>query len=135
MWRPPVRSPAVATFRELAPIFPVRDVAAALAHYAALGFAVSPYEAGDEYGFAERDGVQLHVSRFDGHDPLTTATSAYLYVDDADALFAEWRDAAVGGRLHAPTDTDYGLREGAHVDPEGNLIRFGSFLAGEPAGL
>jgi hypothetical protein len=29
-----------------------------------------------------------------------------------------------------PTDTDYGLREGAHIDPDNNLIRFGSPLAG-----
>jgi hypothetical protein len=117
--------------REVAPIFPVRDVAAALRHYEALGFTVSPYEGGaTEYGFVERDGVHLHLSRFDQHDPLTTASSAYLYVDDADALFAEWSAAGVGGRFHPPYDTEYGLREAAHVDPEGNLIRFGSFLDG-----
>jgi uncharacterized glyoxalase superfamily protein PhnB len=50
----------------------------------------------------------------------------YLYVDDAEALDAEWDGARVEGRLIAPTDTEYGLREGAHVDPDGNLLRFGS---------
>jgi hypothetical protein len=25
-------------------------------------------------------------------------------------------------------DTDYGIREGGHVDPDGNLLRFGSPL-------
>jgi hypothetical protein len=28
----------------------------------------------------------------------------------------------------APVDTDHGIREGAHVDPDGNLLRFGSPL-------
>jgi hypothetical protein len=32
----------------------------------------------------------------------------------------------VAGELVAPFDTDYGLREGSHVDPDGNVIRFGS---------
>jgi hypothetical protein len=50
----------------------------------------------------------------------------YLYVSDADALYAQWRLARVAGRLVAPVDTDYGLREGAHVDRDGNLLRFGS---------
>ena len=34
------------------------------------------------------------------------------------------------GRLHgAPEDSDYGLREFALVDPDGNLLRIGSFIA------
>ena len=28
-----------------------------------------------------------------------------------------------------PVDTGYGMREGSHVDPDGNLLRFGSPLA------
>jgi uncharacterized glyoxalase superfamily protein PhnB len=120
----------VTRFREVAPIFTVRDVAAALAHYASLGFTVEPYEDGLGYGFVERDGVQLHLSLWEEHDPARTASSIYLYVDDADALYAEWRDANVEGRLGEPEDTPWGLREGVHIDPEGNLIRFGSFLDG-----
>jgi hypothetical protein len=49
---------------------------------------------------------------------------AYLYVDDADALHAEW--SSIEGRHHRPEDTPYGLREGAFVDPDGNLLRYGS---------
>lgn len=33
------------------------------------------------------------------------------------------------GRTVAPADTDYGLREGAHVDPDNNLLRFGADIA------
>jgi hypothetical protein len=32
----------------------------------------------------------------------------------------------VEGWLDAPAKTAYGLDEGAHVDPDGNLIRFGA---------
>jgi hypothetical protein len=41
-----------------------------------------------------------------------------------DALAQEWRSS--GARVNLPEDTDRGQREGAHVDPDGNVIRFGS---------
>jgi hypothetical protein len=47
-------------------------------------------------------------------------------VDDADALAEEWRGAGVD--LVEPQDCAYSKREGSHVDPNGNLIRFGSPL-------
>jgi glyoxalase/bleomycin resistance protein/dioxygenase superfamily protein len=50
--------------------------------------------------------------------------TAYLYVTDADALAAEWR--AAGAEVHGPEDTPWGQHEGALVDPDGNIIRFGS---------
>ncbi len=115
-----------AVAQEIVPIFPVASVPAALARYAALGFTVEDFHG--VYGFAARDRVNLHLSRSDHHDPLSSSSMAYLYVDDADALAAEWRAAGVEGRFHDPIDTEYGLREGAYVDPDGNLIRFGSFL-------
>ena len=64
-------------------------------------------------------------------DPLTTIAGCYLYVDDADAVYAEWRgvvepDPATGSRLEAPVTTDYGMREFALVDRSGNLVRVGS---------
>jgi DNA-binding MarR family transcriptional regulator len=115
-----------AGFVHWAPIFPVRDLAAALAHYAGLGFTVSAYENGGEYGFADRDGLSLHLSLRPGLDARKEASAAYLYVSDADRLAREWRRPGVGGRTTEPRDTPYRLREGAHIDPDGNLIRFGS---------
>ena len=67
-------------------------------------------------------------------DPLTTSTSCYIHVSDADTLHAEWErtgvehDPATGSRLVQPWDTDYGLREFALVDKSGNLVRVGSPL-------
>ena len=45
---------------------------------------------------------------------------------DADALYEEWTKPGVGGLTRPVGPTPYGLREGSHVDPDGNLIRFGS---------
>jgi len=110
------------------------ELSAALERLRLLGFDISAYvdDKGrdDYYGYAERDGVHLHVARVDDLDPRTNVVSVYLYVDDADELFAAWSGAGVEGRFHAVQDTDYGLREGAYVDPDGNLIRFGSWLDG-----
>jgi DNA-binding MarR family transcriptional regulator len=39
-------------FRQFSPIFPVRNLAGALRHYAALGCKTFSYEGGDDYGFA-----------------------------------------------------------------------------------
>jgi catechol 2,3-dioxygenase-like lactoylglutathione lyase family enzyme len=115
---------AVARVREIVPIFPVQSVAAALARYERLGFTTNAYD--DTYGFARRNSVHIHVSLAVDWDPLTSDCMAYLYVEDADAIHAEW--SSVEGRHHPPTDTPYGLREGAYVDPDGNLLRYGSFL-------
>jgi DNA-binding MarR family transcriptional regulator len=109
-------------FRQFSPIFPVRDMAAALAHYATLGFQTFPYEGGDGYGFANRDGLSIHLALEAAHDPA----SAYLYVRDADALFEEWSQPGIGGLTRPVGLMPYGLREGSHIDPDGNEIRFGS---------
>lgn len=59
----------------VAPIFPVRDLAAALAYYRELGFGARPWHGGD---------------------------------------------------VRLPEDTEWGQHEGVLVDPDGNMIRFGS---------
>jgi hypothetical protein len=107
-----------------APVLQTTDVAAWLRHDAALGFTTSAHD--EEYGFAERVAVVLHVGRREDHDPGLTAAAVVLTVDDADALHREWSvagDRRGARRDVAPVDTTYGLREGAHVDPDGNLLR------------
>jgi DNA-binding MarR family transcriptional regulator/catechol 2,3-dioxygenase-like lactoylglutathione lyase family enzyme len=112
--------------RRFSPIFGVRDLAAALAHYAALGFRTVADEGGNEYGFAIRDGVDLHLAVPSGSGPDLHPAAAYLYVRDADALYEEWTRPGIGGHTHPVRPTPYKLREGSHTDPDGNLIRFGS---------
>ena len=96
---------------------------------------MEPYADGDEYGFAERDEVSLHLSLDEGHGPEADhqhVGTAYLYVGDADALYDEWARPGVGGLTHRVGDRPYKLREGSHIDPDGNLIRFGSPMPGRP---
>jgi DNA-binding MarR family transcriptional regulator len=112
--------------RAFSPIFPVADLAKALEHYAGLGFTTLAYADGAEYGFADRDGSGLHLARDADRDPARAAGSAYLYVRDADALYEEWSRPGIGGQTRPVGPTPYKLREGSHVDPDGNLIRFGS---------
>lgn len=124
---PPPPAPDVApSVTGMATILPVRDLDTALDHYRRLGFRVSPYDGA--YGYAVRDGADFHLSVHRDLVPRRNASAVYLYVDDADALYAEWRAAGVDGQFFEPHNTDYGLREAAHVDEDGNLVRFGSWL-------
>jgi len=113
----------VGDLKRIAPIFAVRDLDRAMAHYDRLGFATRAY-AGGGYGFATRDGIEIHLGVVAAEDPRTSG--AYLFVEDADELAASWR--AAGVEVHPPQDTEWGQYEGVVVDPDGNVIRFGSPL-------
>ncbi len=110
----------MSTSKRVAPIFPVRDVSAALAHYQRLGFATREYEGGG-YGFAVLDGAEIHLGLV---QEISANASAYLFVEDADELAQTWQLA--GAAVNMPQDTDWGQHEGVHIDPDGNVIRFGS---------
>ena len=110
------------------PILPVRDLRAALAHYERLGFVTREYADGG-FGFASLDGVEIYlevVSEFD------VRPAAYFFIGDADELARAWR--SVGVEVTLPRDTDWGMHEGEHVDPDGNIIRFGSPMNDADAG-
>jgi hypothetical protein len=109
-------------FERVAPVVTVRDLDAALARYRRLGFATE-LNAAAHYGFAERGAVQLHLQP---GDLAETGGVVYLYVSDADALYAEWASARVQGRFIGPHDTPYGLREFVYTDPDGIVHRVGS---------
>ena len=120
---------AAAALRRIAPVFVTTDLVRALVHYQGLGFSTEAYDNTDYYGYARRDAVEIHLAKVKKISHRTTTSCAYLWVDDAAALYDEWSAAGLAGRLDPPKPTDYGLAEGAHVDPDGNLIRFGSPLA------
>lgn len=105
------------------PFFSVLNVERAVRHYQQLGFTTSYHD--ESYAFAHRDELTIHL----GHADVPSAHTAsvlYIHVDDAERLAADWR--AAGMEVVGPDDYDYGKREGSHVDPDGNLIRFGSPL-------
>jgi hypothetical protein len=113
----------VGDVQRVAPIFPVRDLDAALDHYGRLGFTTRAWEGGG-YGFVTRGDVEIHVGVVPDHEVGAAKHSAYLWVEDADELAAAWR--AAGAEVHGPEDTPWHQYEGATVDPDGNVIRFGS---------
>jgi catechol 2,3-dioxygenase-like lactoylglutathione lyase family enzyme len=114
------------------PIMPARDLDATLAFYERLGFESAGGHDVWAYLIVRRGNVQLHFYADPDVDPLTTDHSCYVYTDDVDALYGEWdavgvpTDPTTGSRLVAPVATDYGMREFALVDPNGNLVRVGS---------
>ena len=125
------------------PYFPARSVDATAAFYRdRLGFEIA-YQA---EGFARvvRDDVELHLwessdeewrDRADfasnpvcsgAEDFIAGTASCRIQVSNVDDLYAEMRSAEV---LHyrdpgSPTDTDFGTREFAVTDLDGNLIVF-----------
>ncbi len=79
-------------------------------------------------------GVMLGSGRPEGEDdpwPLRPGTfGAYVVTDDPDALFA--RATAAGAQVTQELhDTEYGSRDFAVRDPEGNHWSFGTYR-GEP---
>lgn len=123
-------------FEGLAAIMPVRDISAALTRYKQLGFHGIPYNAANEHGqpfyaFLWRDGINLHLTLAPDLDPHSNTSAAYLYVDDPDALYAEWRAVCPGGELRQPENTSWGMREMSYSDPDGNLLRVGRRLKEE----
>ena len=112
------------------PTLPGRDLDASASFYGRLGFE----EVGrwPEYLIVARGDIELHFFACPELDPATTITGCYLRVDDADALHAEFvgtglRRATTGfPRVHDVVAADYGMREFAVVDPDGNLVRIGA---------
>jgi uncharacterized glyoxalase superfamily protein PhnB len=103
------------------PAFSVVDVDRAVDHYQRLGFTTDYHD--ETYAFAHRGDLTIHLARDDKPEVHMTSV-LYLHVDDAEQLAADWRKA--GMEVIGPEDYDYGKREGSHVDPDGNVLRFGS---------
>jgi catechol 2,3-dioxygenase-like lactoylglutathione lyase family enzyme len=102
------------------PVFSVRDVARAVDHYERLGFTTSHHD--ETYAFASWGSLVIHLALAEQPDVHRTSV-LYIHVDDADELASDWRKA--GMEVVDPENQDYGKREGRHVDPDGNVIRFG----------
>ncbi|MGH8888927.1 MAG: bleomycin resistance protein [Acidothermaceae bacterium] len=117
-------------FDSVAPVIPVRDLDVALDRYSQLGFDVHAYDGPERYGFVDRGAVSLHLAEGGGHhDAHAHGATVYIYVSDADALYAQWSSVGVPGRFVKPRDTPYGLREFAFVDDDGTAHRVGSPLS------
>ena len=103
------------------PELPVVDVGAAVAHYRdVLGFHINHQQ--DDLGVMDRDKITvLLIPRTDVRPGIG---STYVYVEDADVLYAELR--AKGANVQGePVSYPWGLRDFAVLDLDGNRLRFG----------
>ena len=105
---------AVASTR-VAPIFPVSDLTAALAYYRGLGFGARQWHGG-RYGFVAFDGAETYLGVEPDLDKRSDRWStAYLLVEDADALARAW--AAAGGDVRLPQDAEWGSTRACSSTP------------------
>jgi hypothetical protein len=135
--------PAIAGLHRTIPALPVRNVAAAVVYYRDRFRFNARHETGD-FAVVVRDDAVLHLwgatddgwrSREDmNRQPICSGAESFLAgtascrieVSDVDVLFAELQSAEV---LHdvsraGVTATDFGTREFATLDSDGNLITF-----------
>lgn len=113
------------------PVLQVADVKRSMAFYCdRLGF-ISNGTWGDGPNFAivqfGRVTIALDRSQGDGPIPVNQYWAAYLYVEDADALSARFREHGVE-ILRGPEDTFYGSRDFDIRDPDGHILAFGHDL-------
>lgn len=119
-----------AQLREVIPVPPSRDVAAAIRYYVdRLGFEVILQDAEDhpDYASIRRGGIELHLQfQFEKDFRAGTAGQAMLrlVVHDPGALFDEYKDRGVFHSETALQDTPWGTREFAFWDLNHNGLTF-----------
>jgi len=108
-------------FEHLVPVLNVADLARSLAYYVdGLGFE-KQWEYGEPPTFAaiRRDQVQIFLSQ---EDPKRLAGSLSIFVQDVDALYADYRNSGAV-ILRPPTDFPWGVRGMDLEDPDGHRLR------------
>lgn len=118
--------------RHIAPQFFALDIRATLAYYKEkLGFeCVGTWQDPPEYAIVERDGHKIH---FRCAEPSTAnpdkyadeLLDAYLFVEDADALFREYSERGLEF-TRTLGNTPWQSREFVVKDCDGRLLAFGS---------
>ncbi|MEL6197911.1 MAG: VOC family protein [Pseudomonadota bacterium] len=138
----PGRQPAPAPLSGIAPIVPVHNVAASLRFYVdRLGFAVIQSNPDSSAALIERGSVRLMLLRVAQKRALEATReylSAYVWVADVDALYAELSPRLADlpdYRVRPPFTQPYGAREFHVKDPDGFLLFFAEdpFAAGGSA--
>ena len=134
------------TFGRTIPALPVRDAAAAVAFYLdRLGFEVLHHDGG--FAVLRRDDAVVHLwessdeswrQRESPERPVQSGAESFLAgtascrieVTDIDALFLELQERDVLHTLSRGVEaSDFGTREFAAVDLDGNLIGFHIWVA------
>ena len=110
----------------IVPVLPVKNLARAMDFYRRLGFSAQAWRGGDGYGFLDRDGIEIHLTKSDELVESENPCRAYIYLVDgtAAALEAEFLAAGISlaERLAA---REWKMNEFALRDPDGNQLVFG----------
>ncbi len=116
------------TTRRAMPVIEVSDVARAAAFWERAGFSCHGLW-GDpaEFAITQRGDVTLGLSRMDQSVPAPRnhGWCAYIYVDDIDALHAEFTAEGLSPSMIRRNE-DYGCDDFDLRDPDGHLVAFGS---------
>lgn len=122
---------ATPTLTDAISIVPVRDVRATAAFYAdTLGFETVEVYDDPGFGIVRRDSAVIHLLGTDDAGALeATATNIaiYIWVNGLDRLWSALAPALESlpeGRVRAPFDQPYGVREFHVKDPDGCLLFF-----------
>lgn len=118
--KPDAHAPSPMMLKAL-PELPVDDVAAAVAYYRdVLGFRINYQQ--DDLGVMDRDDITVVL--IPRTERRAGIGSAYIYVENADALYAELQ-AKGAGIQGEPVSHPWGLRDFEVLDPDRNQLRFG----------
>ena len=111
----------------------VEDVGRAFDYYTEkLGFDGHKWEANPtHYAYVSRGDTYIHLACFGGVGPRPNSEvvppdmfDLYIYVDDVEGLHAELLERGAD-ILHAPVDTEYGMRDFRVRDADGYVLAFG----------
>ena len=136
----PASTPRPARILAASPILLVADVVKSAAYYAdALGFR-APRFWGDPPTFCipQRDGCSVMLNQvgpgadFQPNAHYDGRFDVYFDVDDADALYAEFK-ASGADIVCEPEDQPYWMREFQVRDLDGHLLAFGHDISGASA--
>lgn len=111
------------------PILLTRNINQAADFYTQkLGFTVSNRY--PNYLIIKRDQTALHFSLAQDLDPKTNSCTTYVYVSNIDSLYTEYQAQDIIHPNGALKTKDYGMKDFAVIDPDGNLLTFGESTAG-----
>lgn len=119
-------SESKARLRSASPVLSVDNVPDTAEHYCKmLGFEIlSLYGEPPYYAVVERNGVRIHLSEREDTSTPIEKCAVYVYVDDADALYEEFKGKGI--KMFAPPENqENGMREFELTDYNGHFLMFG----------